>query len=62
VEATYEGSIRFDERNLENPATIEPVVDTLTRWVSSTLVHLADLPLTFLPPDPTDSTDPPDGR
>lgn len=51
VEATYEGSIRFDERNLEDPATIEPTVDTLTRWVSSTLVRLADLPLTFLPPD-----------
>jgi hypothetical protein len=59
VEATYEGSIRFDEQNLENPATIEPVVDTLTRWVSSTLVHLADLPLTFLPPDEPDE---PDGR
>jgi len=50
VEATYEGSIRFDERNLEDPSTIEPTVDTLTRWVSSTLVRLADLPLSFLPP------------
>jgi hypothetical protein len=52
VEATYEGSIRFDEGNLEDPGTIEPTVDTLTRWISSTLVRLADLPLTFLPPDP----------
>jgi hypothetical protein len=60
VEAAYEGSIRFDERNLEDPSTIEPMVDALTRWVSSTLVHLADLPLTFLPPDRTEGPDRPD--
>jgi hypothetical protein len=52
VEATYEGSVRFDETNLEDPTTIGPMVDTLTRWVASTLVQLADLPLKFLPPDP----------
>jgi len=55
VEATYEGSVRFDETNLEDPATIAPMVDTLTRWVASTLVRLADLPLTFVPPDPDDA-------
>jgi hypothetical protein len=60
VEATYEGSIRFDERNLEDPTTIEPMVDVLTRWVSSTLVQLADLPLTFLPPDLPDLPERPD--
>ena len=52
VEATYEGSIRFDETHLDDPGTLEPVVDALTRWISSTLVQLADLPLAFLPPDP----------
>lgn len=51
VEATYEGSIRFSESQLENPAEIEPVINGLTRWISSTLVSLADLPFTFLPPD-----------
>ena len=60
VEATYEGSIRFDEANLEDPATIEPVVDALTRWVASTLVRLADLPLPFLPPDLPDLPERPD--
>jgi hypothetical protein len=55
VEATYEGSIRFDESHLEDPETIAPIIDALTRWVSSTLVRLADLPLTFLPPDPADA-------
>ncbi len=60
VEATYEGSVRFDERNLEDPTTVQPMVDALTRWVSSTLVQLADLPLTYLPPDPSDLPDRPD--
>ncbi|HVB91447.1 MAG TPA: hypothetical protein VND70_05035 [Acidimicrobiales bacterium] len=55
VEATYEGSIRFSESQLENPAEFEPVIDGLTRWISSTLVALADLPFSFLPPDQEDA-------
>ena len=55
VEGSYEGTIRFDESQLEDPTTVGPVVDALTRWVSSTLVQLADLPLSFLPPDPADA-------
>jgi hypothetical protein len=54
VEATYEGSIRFDEHQLEDPSSIVPMVDTLTRWVASTLVALADLPLAYVPPDGED--------
>jgi hypothetical protein len=54
VEATYEGSIGLDEGMLEDPSTLEPLVEALVGWVSSTLVRLADLPLTFLPPDPPD--------
>jgi len=49
AEATYEGSVRFSEQNLEEPSTIEPVFDALTRWIASTLISLADLPFTFLP-------------
>ena len=52
VEATYQGSVRFDEGNLEDVTTIEPIVATLAQWAASTLIHLADLPLRFLPPDP----------
>jgi len=55
VEATYEGSIRFEEHHLEDPSTIAPTIDGLTRWVSSVLVQLADLPLAFLPPDPREA-------
>ena len=52
VEATYEGSIRFEEHHLEDSTTIRPIIDALTRWVASILVRLADLPLDFLPADP----------
>jgi len=55
LEGSYEGSIRFDERQLEDPSALVPVADALTRWVSSTLVKLADLPLSFLPPDPAET-------
>jgi len=51
VEATYEGSVRLDESQLDKPATLAPLAETLTRWVSSILVRLADLPLEFLEPD-----------
>ncbi|HEY3841940.1 MAG TPA: hypothetical protein VGL48_01705 [Acidimicrobiales bacterium] len=54
VEATYEGSLRFTEAQLESPGEIEPVIDGLTRWISSTLIALADLPFSFLPPDQDD--------
>jgi len=56
MEATYEGSVRFDEDALEDPQRMAPVVETLTRWVASTLVQLADLPLRFLPPDPDEES------
>ncbi len=54
VEATYEGSIRFSEQNLEDPPTIAPIFDGLTRWIASTLISLADLPFSFLPPGEED--------
>ncbi len=54
VEATYEGSLRFDESVLEHPSTFTPLAGTLTQWVASTLVRMADLPFRFLPPDPAE--------
>jgi hypothetical protein len=54
AEATYEGSFRFNEQLLENPAAMGPVFDGLTRWIASTLITLADLPFTFLPPGEDD--------
>jgi hypothetical protein len=52
VEATYEGSLRLDEESLESSDRLQPAVDVLTRWIASTLIALADLPLEFLPADP----------
>ncbi len=49
AEATYEGSLRFTEAQLEDPASLAPVFEGLTRWIASTLISLADLPFTFLP-------------
>ena len=54
AEATYEGSVRFNDQLLEDPATMGPVFDGLTRWIASTLITLADLPFTFLPPGEDD--------
>ena len=48
AEATYEGSLHFTEAQLEEPVTLVPVFEGLTRWVASTLISLADLPFTFL--------------
>jgi len=56
IEGSYEGAIRFDEVQLEDPETLVPIADTLTQWISSTLVRLADLPLSYHPPDPADAT------
>jgi hypothetical protein len=54
AEATYEGALRFSEQQLEEPAALVPVFDGLTRWIASTLISLADLPFTFLPPGEDD--------
>jgi hypothetical protein len=54
AEATYEGSVRFNEQQLEEPSTMAPVFDGLTRWIASTLITLADLPFSFLPPGEDD--------
>jgi hypothetical protein len=54
AEATYEGSVRFSEQLLEDPPAMGPIFDGLTRWIASTLITLADLPFTFLPPGEDD--------
>jgi hypothetical protein len=55
AEATYEGSMRFSEQQLEDPSVLVPTFDDLTRWIASTLITLADLPFTFLPPGEDDA-------
>ena len=55
AEATYEGSLRFSEQQLEEPSILVPIFDDVTRWIASTLISLADLPFTFLPPGEDDA-------
>jgi hypothetical protein len=50
VEISYEGTYRLDESVLEDPSSLDTDVGALARWVSSTLVRLGDLELSFLPP------------
>ncbi|HEX6476098.1 MAG TPA: hypothetical protein VF005_02395 [Acidimicrobiales bacterium] len=50
VEISYEGTYRLDETVLEDPSSLDAHVGALARWVSSTLVRLGDLELSFLPP------------
>jgi hypothetical protein len=50
VEISYEGTYRLDETVLEDPSSLDTHVGALARWVSSTLVRLGDLELSFLPP------------
>ena len=55
AEATYEGSLRFSEQQLEDPSSLVPLFDDLARWIASRLIALADLPFTFLPPGEDDA-------
>jgi len=50
AEATYEGSLRFTDTQLDDPSSLAPVFDGLARWIASILISLADLPFTFVPP------------
>jgi hypothetical protein len=55
AEATYEGSLRFSEQQLEEPSLLVPIFDDLARFLASRLIALADLPFTFLPPGEDDA-------
>jgi hypothetical protein len=55
AEATYEGSLRFSEQQLEEPSSLVPLFDHLARWIASRLIALADLPFAFLPPGEDDA-------
>ena len=51
IEIAYQGSVRLEEAVLDDPTKLDGQVAGLARWVASALVRLADLELTFLPPD-----------
>ncbi len=49
-EVAYQGSLRLEEPVLEDPSKLDDQIAVLARWVASALVRLADLQLTFRPP------------
>jgi len=51
IEIAYQGSIRLEEPLLDDPTKLDGQVAGLARWVASALVRLADLDLSFLPPE-----------
>lgn len=52
VETTYQGTLLFEEPALEDPAKLGGPVAALAQWIASVLIRLADLDLSYLPPDP----------
>jgi len=50
-EVTYSGSYELDEKTLEDGSALDEHFGAIGGWVTSSLVRLGDLPLTFLAPD-----------
>ena len=53
VEITYSGSYELDEKTLEDGSALDEHFASIGGWITSTLVRLGDLPLSFEPPDET---------
>ena len=56
MEATFEGSIRFSERDLKEPASIAPIFDGLTRSLPPRSFVAETFPFSFLRPGEEDLT------
>lgn len=51
VEVSYSGVLRLEEAVLEDTSQLRSRIGPFGGWVASTLVRLADLDLSFLPPE-----------
>ncbi len=51
VEISYQTSVELDEATLEDGSALDSRFGAIGGWVTSTLVRLGDLPLTFHPAD-----------
>ncbi len=49
VEITYTGSYELDEKTLEDGSALDEHFGSIGGWITSTLVRLGDLPLSFEP-------------
>ncbi|MEI2816974.1 MAG: hypothetical protein V9E99_11045 [Microthrixaceae bacterium] len=50
IEVSYEGSYELDEATLADGTILDDHFSAMGGWISSTLVRLGDLSMTFLPP------------
>ncbi len=51
VEISYSGSYELDVKTLEDGSALDEHFAAIGGWITSALVRLGDLPLTFSPPD-----------
>ncbi len=54
AEFLYEATLHLSESTMEDPSTLEGELKPLGAWLASVLVKLADLQLTYLPPEEDD--------
>lgn len=50
VEIAYTGAYELDEKTLEDGSALDEHFGSMGGWITSALVRLGDLPLSFLPP------------
>ena len=50
VEVSYEGAYELEEGTLADGSVLDDHFSAMGGWISSTLVRLGDLKMTFLPP------------
>ncbi len=50
IEVSYEGSYELNEATLADGTILDDHFSAMGGWISSTLVRLGDLSMTFLPP------------
>ena len=51
IEVSYEGSYELDEGTLADGSILDDHFSAMGGWISSTLVRLGDLDMTYLPPE-----------
>lgn len=49
IEVSYQGSYELDEKSLEDGSSLDAHFSSMGGWITSSLVRLGDLPLTYQP-------------
>lgn len=57
IEVSYQGSYELDEKSLQDGSLLDAHFSSMGGWITSSLVRLGDLPLTYQPPFDEDDED-----